>query len=76
MPSLPFEMIVVLTPFAQLFSGRVWQHVQVLVTGAILAPGQRTVSSCLRVMGLSGETHFTVTCRDKWRGFCRDKWRE
>jgi len=29
-----------------------------LVLGAILAPGQRTVASVLRVMGLSRETHF------------------
>ena len=52
MPSLPPEMIVVLAPFAQLFSDRVWVHAQVLVLGALLAPGKRTVSSCLRVMGL------------------------
>lgn len=59
MPSLPIEMIVLLAPFAQLFSQPVWRHAQVLVVGAILAPGKRTVSSCLRVMGLAGETHFT-----------------
>jgi hypothetical protein len=59
MPSLPSEMIVVLAPFAQLFSERVWLHAQVLVLGAILAPGKRTVSSCLRVMGLAWEAHFT-----------------
>ena len=55
MPSLPPEMIVLLAPFAQLFSDRVWLHAQVLVLGAILAPGKRTVSSCLRVMGLAWE---------------------
>jgi len=59
MPSLPAEMIVLLAPFAQLFSERVWLHAQVLVLGAILAPGKRTVSSCLRVMGLAWEYHFT-----------------
>ena len=59
MPSLPPEMIVVFAPFAQLFSDRVWLHAQVLVLGALLAPGKRTVSSCLRVMGLAGEEHFT-----------------
>ena len=59
MPSLPPEMIVLLAPFAQLFSDRVWLHAQVLMAGAILAPGKRTVSSCLRVMGLAGESHFT-----------------
>ena len=44
MPSLPAEIIVVLAPFAQLFSDRVWRHAQVLVVGAILAPGKRTVT--------------------------------
>lgn len=58
MPSLPAEMIVLLAPFAQLFSDRVWFQAQVLVVGAMLAPGKRTVPSCLRVMGLSGERHF------------------
>ena len=60
MPSLPPEMIVLLAPFAQLFSDRVWRHAQVLVVGALLAPGKRTITSCLRVMGLSGERHFTT----------------
>ena len=59
MPSLPPEMIVLLAPFAQLFSDRVWLHAQVLVVGAILVPGKRTVSSCLRVMGVAWEYHFT-----------------
>jgi hypothetical protein len=52
-------MIVWLAPFAQLFSDRVWLHAQVLVVGAILVPGKRTVSSCLRVMGVAWEYHFT-----------------
>src|SRR5215213_4790628 len=56
-------MIVVLAPFAQLFSDRVWCQAQVLVLGAILAPGQRTVSSCLRVRGLAWEGHFTSSHR-------------
>jgi hypothetical protein len=70
MPFLPAEMIVLLTPFVQLFSERVWFHAQVLVVGAILAPGKRTVSSCLRVMGLAWERHFTnyhrVLNRARW----------
>jgi hypothetical protein len=58
MRTLPAEMIRVLTPFAPLFSRRVFRHVQVLVAGAILAPGKRTVASALRAMGLEGERHF------------------
>lgn len=70
MPSLPVEMIMLLAPFAQLFSEPVWRHAQVLVAGAILAPGKRTVRSCLRVMGLTWDPHFTnyhrVLNRAQW----------
>jgi hypothetical protein len=59
MPALPEAIIWVLVPFAPLFSQRVWRPAQVLLVGAILAPGARTVTAALRVMGLSGERHFT-----------------
>ena len=69
MRTLPKEMIRVLAPFAPLFSERVWQHVQLLLTGAILAPGKRTVASALRVVGLEEERRF---CRyHRVRRFCR-----
>jgi hypothetical protein len=58
-PSLPAEMIVLLAPFAQLVSERVWLHAQGLVRGAILAPNTRTLTSGLRVMGLARERRFT-----------------
>jgi len=48
-------MIRVLAPFAPLFSKRLFQHAQVLLAGAILAPGSRTVGSALRAMGLNKE---------------------
>ena len=44
--------------FAPVFSKPVWQHVKVRLTGAILAPGKRTVTSALCVMGLSAAAHF------------------
>jgi hypothetical protein len=47
-----------LAPFAPLFSKRGFEHVQVLLAGAILAPGKRTVSSALRVMGLDQQKRF------------------
>jgi hypothetical protein len=56
--TLPTTMIRVLVPFAPLFSKRVWQHAQVLLAGAILAPGRRTVSSALRATGLDQEKRF------------------
>ena len=59
MPHLPAEIIQVLAPFAPLFSDRVWLHAQLLLLGAILAPGARTVSTALRTMGLAAERRFT-----------------
>ena len=58
MRTLPTQMIRVLLPFMPLFSKRVFQHAQVLLAGAILAPGARTVSSALRAMGLDQEKCF------------------
>ena len=52
------EYTTILSTFAGLFSKRIWQHVQILIVGAILAPGQRTVTAILRIMGLSSEKHF------------------
>ena len=56
---LPPEMVVLLAAFAPLFSDRVWAYAQILAIGAILATGKRTVTSALRIMGLSHEDHFT-----------------
>ena len=70
MRPLPTQMIRVLLPFVPLFSKRVWQHAQVLLVGAILAPGARTVSSALRAMGLDQENRFhryhRVLSRASW----------
>src|SRR6516164_8269275 len=38
----------------------VWDHVLVLVTGAVLTTGKRTVSAVLRVMGLSQGGDFAL----------------
>jgi hypothetical protein len=51
-------MIQVLAPFAPLFSKSVFQHVQLLLVGAILAPGKRTVASALRAVSLEDERRF------------------
>ncbi len=58
MGTLPPEIVRVLRVFEDVFSERVWDWVQVLVVGAILTPGQRTVTAVLRVMGLSEERQF------------------
>ena len=57
MRSLPITFISVMAVFAPIFSKPVWQHAKVLLTGATLTPGRRTVSVSLRVMGLGTEPH-------------------
>src|SRR5215213_3357482 len=51
-------MIRLLVPFAPLFSTGVWQNAKILLMGAILTPGRRTVSSALRAMGLDQHKRF------------------
>src|SRR5919106_3501507 len=58
MRTLPTTMIRLLMPFAPLLSKSVWQNAQVLLMGAILTPGRRTVSSTLRAMGLDQQKRF------------------
>jgi hypothetical protein len=70
MRTLPTEMVRVLAPFAPLFSKRVWQNAQILLMGAILAPGRRTVSCALRAVGLDQYKRFhryhRVLSRASW----------
>src|SRR3954464_1666570 len=58
--------------FAPLFDSRVWSYAQLLLVGAVLAPGKRTVSSVLRIVGLGSEKHFQnyhrVLNRARWSG--------
>ena len=58
MPCLPSRFATVILNFAPLFLQRSWRHAEVLLTGAILVPGQRTVTSILRIMGLRRERRF------------------
>lgn len=58
MQSYPVEFLAVILAFQALFSKRVFAHVKLLLAGAMLAPGKRTVSSVLRIMGLSEEKRF------------------
>jgi len=58
MRNLPPAIIYVLRHFEPMFSERVWEWAKILLVGAILAPGKRTVTSALRVMGLSPERQF------------------
>jgi len=56
---LPSRFAGVILTFAPVFvQQRTWWHAQLLLLGAILTPGQRTVSSILRIVGLRRERHF------------------
>jgi hypothetical protein len=70
MGTLPTEIVRVLRHFEGAFSARVWEWATVLLVGAILAPGQRTVAAALRVLGLGTEAYFQnyhrVLNRARW----------
>src|SRR5438128_12080490 len=70
MRDLPQTIIHILRHFELAFSERVWEWAKVLLVGAILAPGTRTVTAALRVMGLSNESQFQnyhrVLNRNRW----------
>jgi len=57
-------------PFSAAFTAPTWQHVLVLIVGAILSPGRRTVAAALRVSGLDQDPRFTnhhrVLNRNRW----------
>src|SRR3954451_19866432 len=67
---LPSGFAPLLLAFAPLFRSCVGERAQLLLLGAILAPGQRTVCSVLRIVGLGSETHFQnyhrVLNRARW----------
>jgi DDE superfamily endonuclease len=47
-------------PFRGHFTAAVWRHALVLVAGAVLAPGRRTVAAALRVMGFAEAAGFAA----------------
>src|SRR6187551_2719857 len=57
---LPARFAAVIVTFTPVFlQQRTWHHAELLLIGAILAPGKRTVTSLLRITGLSRERRFT-----------------
>ena len=58
MLSLPITFSSVIGVFVPVFSRPVWQYVKVLMTGAVLAPGKRTVTAILQIMGRSAASDF------------------
>ena len=68
---LPARFAVVILTFVPVFlQQRTWRRAELLLIGAILAPGKRTVTSLLRITGLSRERRFTnyhrVLSRVSW----------
>jgi hypothetical protein len=59
-----------MAPFADMFTAPTWQRVLVLLIGAVLSPGRRTVAAALRITGLGQDPHFTnyhrVLNRCRW----------
>ena len=70
MLQLPSRFATVILTFAPLFCQRSWRHAEVLLLGAILAPGTRTVTRLLRITGLAQERH----CVNYHRGLNRAEW--
>src|SRR5215510_9068523 len=70
MLSLPIAFRSAIGVLAPVFSRPVWPHVKVLLTGAVLALGQRTVTAMLRMMGRSAapdfQTYHRVLNRAVW----------
>jgi hypothetical protein len=58
MLALPITFTRAIGVFAPVFSCPLWQHVQVLLTGAVLPPGKRTVTAILQIMGRSAASDF------------------
>jgi len=59
-----------LSVFRPGFTAPVWNRILVMVAGTVLAPGERTVTQALRVMGLADEPGFRryheVLSRARW----------
>jgi hypothetical protein len=67
----PSELLSVwLAPFRSCVTGPTFRHALVLVAGAILTPGRRTITAMLTVVGLSQAPTFTnyhrVLNRNRW----------
>src|SRR5215217_6986989 len=69
---LPPRFATIILCFAPLLRQRSWRHAEVLLLGAILAPGRRTVTSILRITGLCRERRFVnyhrILNRAAWSG--------
>lgn len=58
-----------MSAFRGCFSAPVWSRVLVLVAGAVLSPGKRTVTQALRVMGLASSPGVNKRPTGTWLEF-------
>ncbi|MGA9315464.1 MAG: transposase, partial [Solirubrobacteraceae bacterium] len=69
-PTVPTILLSWLAAFQPCFTAPVWNRILVLVGGTVLAPGKRTVTQALRVMGLADKPGFSryheVLNRARW----------
>jgi hypothetical protein len=70
MPSPSPEIIQLLSVFSIAFTAPTFAKITVLIFGTILAPGRRTVTAALRMMGLGDDPGYSkyhrVLNRDRW----------
>jgi len=73
MITIPTGFQETISYFSFAFRKDVWQKVQLLLLGAIICPGSRTVCNVLRSVGLQWERNFPkyhrVLSQDKWSAF-------
>ena len=58
--SLPAGLLSRLAGLPEQFTRPTWQNARLLVAGAILAPGKRTVTAALRILGRDQDTDFPI----------------
>lgn len=67
---LPPHLLARLATFADLFTRPTWENALLLIAGALLAPGRRTVTAALRILGREQHadfpTYHRVLSRAQW----------
>src|SRR5262245_53684343 len=70
MQTLPAELLSLIVIFQPLFTKPTWKNARMLLLGMLLQRGKRTVTACLRIVGLGDDQHFQnyhrVLNRAKW----------
>jgi hypothetical protein len=70
MQTLPADLLSLIVVFQPLFTKPTWENAKVLLLGVLLQRGKRTVTACLRIVGLGDDQHF----QNYHRALNRAKW--